>query len=205
MQNLNKNNPKESIEEDYKNVRAVLSGDSSSFQHLQKKYKRIIASLIRKMVRNEDDVEDLTQETFIKAYNRLSSFNFSYAFSGWIYRIASNTCIDFLRKKRFTTVSLSQPIGNDEDNLFFEIEDNSTVPDLDVLHRERKQALDDAIKSLPENYREIIKLRHEEDLDYTEIAVKLDLPLGTVKAHLFRARKILYTSLVKKKYLFEEK
>ena len=100
---------------------------------------------------------------------------------------------------------MSQPIGNDEDNLFFEIEDNSTVPDLDVLHRERKQALDDAIKSLPENYREIIKLRHEEDLDYTEIAVKLDLPLGTVKAHLFRARKILYTSLVKKKYLFEEK
>ena len=141
MQNPNKNNQKESNEEDYKNVRVVLNGDSSAFKHLQKKYKRIIASLIRKMVKNEDDVEDLTQETFIKAYNCLSSFNFSYSFSGWIYRIASNTCIDFLRKKRFPTISLSQPIGNDEDNLFFEIEDNTFVPDLDVLNKEGKKLL----------------------------------------------------------------
>lgn len=189
--------------EDLECIREVLSGKIESFQKLEKRYKRIIAALIRKMVRNEDDVDDLTQETFIKAYNSLSSFHFGYSFSAWIYRIASNSCIDFLRKKRFTTISLSQPIGNDDDDLFFEIEDNSYVPDRDVLSSERRKALDEAMNSLPENYREIIRLRHEEEMDYCQIAVKLDLPLGTVKAHLFRARKILMISLKKHKYLFQ--
>ena len=192
----------EDLQEDFEAIRRVLEGDNSAFRLLQKKYKRIISSLIRRMIKNEDDVDDLTQETFIKAYNALPSFKFCYSFSSWIYKIASNTCIDFLRKKRFKTVSLDQPIGDPEEENFLEIEDSSYIPDIRVLSEERKKALVDAIEKLPENYRIIIKLRHEEELDYSEISIRLNIPLGTVKAHLFRARKILYDSLKKYLYLF---
>lgn len=201
--NSNINSP-ESREQDLEAVNRVLAGDSSAFQLLQTKYNRIIIALVRKMVRNEDDVEDLAQETFIKAYKALKTFQPGYSFSAWIYRIASNTCIDFLRKKRFMTVSLSQPVGNSDDDYFFEIEDKSYVPDIGVLADERKKALKEAIENLPDNYREIIKLRHEEEMDYNQISKQLDLPLGTVKAHLFRARKLLLADLKKKKELFTD-
>ena len=144
------------------------------------------------MIKNDSDVEDLVQETFIKAYKALDKFKFNYSFSAWIYRIASNNTIDFLRKRRFDTFSIDKPIGNAEDENYFEIEDNSYSPDANVLDEQKSEIIQDAIDSLPENYREIILLRHEEELDYKAIADKLDLPLGTVKAHLFRARKLLY-------------
>jgi RNA polymerase sigma-70 factor (ECF subfamily) len=194
----------ETNEEDFQAVKQVLAGNNSAFQILQKKYIKVVAALIRKMIKNEDDVEDLVQETFIKAYNALNTFQFGYAFSAWLYRIASNNCIDFLRKKRFATVSLDKPVQSDDDDLYIEIEDTTNRADMDMIASERHQALYKAIDALPENYKIIIKMRHEEELDYTEIAVKLDLPLGTVKAHLFRARKILYTALKNHQYLFQE-
>ncbi len=179
-------------EEDRFAVRQILeNGDHSYFTFIQNKYYKIIASLIRRMIKDEDDVEDLTQETFIKAYSALSTYRSEYAFSSWIYRIASNNCIDFLRKKRFPTISIDKPIESAEDDIYFEIEDKTTIPDLNIMSEEKRQIIEDSINSLPENYREIIKLRHEEELDYSEISAKLGLPLGTVKAHLFRARKIL--------------
>ncbi len=192
----------ESQKEDFEAIRKVTAGDSSAFAFLEKKYHKIIAALIRKMVKNEEDVQDLTQETFIKAYNALDSFHFGFSFSSWIYKIASNTCIDFLRKKRFQTVSLSQPVpgSSDEENVF-EIEDDSYIPDMNVLSEERIKILKEAIDRLPDNYREIIKLRHEKELDYTEISDILNIPLGTVKAHLFRARKNLYSMLKKHLYV----
>lgn len=193
----------ESQEEDFDAVRRVLKGDSSGFEILQKKYTRIISSLIRRMIRNEEDVRDLTQDTFIKAYNALSSFQFGYSFSSWIYKIASNTCIDFLRKKRLAQVSLSQR-NNSEEEYELEIEDKDYMPDLNVMTEEKIKALREAIENLPENYREIIKLRHEKEMDYADIAEKLDIPLGTVKAHLFRARKQLFQQLKKYRYLFVE-
>ena len=193
----------ESQKEDFDAVRRVLNGDSSGFGILQKKYKRIITSLIRRMIRNEQDVQDLTQDTFIKAYNALKSFQFGYSFSSWIYKIASNTCIDFLRKKRLAEVSLSQKSNSDEE-YEIEIEDKSFLPDMRVLTEERSRALQQAIEKLPDNYREIIKLRHETEMDYADIAEKLNLPLGTVKAHLFRARKQLFEQLKKYRYLFVE-
>lgn len=190
-----------SQKDDFEAIRAVLNGDNSQFSLLDKKYHRIIAALIRKMVRNEEDVEDLTQETFIKAYNALPTFHFGYSFSSWIYKIASNTCIDFLRKKRFQTISLNQPMqGSADEENEYEIEDDSYIPDRHILSEERQKVLKQAIERLPDNYREIIKMRHEQELDYIEISEKLNLPIGTVKAHLFRARKALYSML--KKHLF---
>ncbi len=190
-------------QEDFEIVSKILAGDTSLFVILEKKYKRIIVALIRKMIHNEDDVQDLTQETFIKAYNALSKFRFGYTFSSWLYKIASNSCIDFMRKKRFQTVPLyTQRPGEEEQEL--EIPDNYYNPDVTVLAEERKQVLMNAIEQLPENYKMIIRLRHDEDLDYSDIALKLNIPLGTVKAHLFRARKILLEQLKGKKYLFVE-
>jgi len=193
----------ESQEEDFEAVRRVLAGDNSGFEVLQKKYNRIITSLIRRMIRNEEDVRDLTQDTFIKAYNAISSFQFGYSFSSWIYKIASNTCIDFLRKKRLTEVSLNQKTNSDEE-YEIEIEDKDYMPDISLITDEKLNALRDAIEKLPDNYKEIIKLRHEKEMDYADIAETLDIPLGTVKAHLFRARKQLFTQLKKYRYLFVE-
>ena len=99
-------------------------------------------------------------------------------------------------------MSLDQSIGDDDSNYFIQVEDSSNLPDLNVLFNERKQALNDAIAKLPENYKKIIHLRHELELDYSEIAEQLNIPLGTVKAHLFRARKILLLKLRKKRHLF---
>jgi RNA polymerase sigma-70 factor (ECF subfamily) len=191
-------------EEDYKIIVRILEGETSNFEILQKKYKRVISSLIRRMVKDEDDIDDLTQETFIKAYNALNKFQPGYAFSSWIYRIASNTCIDFMRKKRFNFVYIDQPIKNDEDEQYIEIEDTSYQPDTEYLINERKNILKNAIDALPENYRTIIRMRHEEDLDYKEISTLLDLPLGTVKAHLFRARKLLLNALQGHQHLLNE-
>ncbi len=194
----------ENKEEDYEAIRKVLEGNDSAFGLLQNKYKRLIHALIRKMIKDEKDVEDLTQETFIKAYRSLKTFNFEYSFSSWIYKIASNNCIDFLRKRRFPTISLNQPFYNSDDDYFLQIKDDKNRADLNILANERKNALREAIDELPERYGTIIKLRHENDMEYVEIAEKLDLPLGTVKAHLFRARKMLFAKLKKKRHLFSD-
>ncbi len=189
-------------EQDAQAVREVLAGDKRAFEKLQNRYFKLIKSLIRRMIRDERDVDDLTQETFIKAYNALNTFRFDYSFSSWIYRIASNSCIDFLRKKRFSTVPLNRSVDNSTEEYVVEIEDDSFTADRKVLMEERRKALDKAVEKLPENYKLIIKLRHVEELDYKEIAERLDMPLGTVKAHLFRARKTLLAGLKNQKYLF---
>lgn len=194
---------KKSSEEDFQAIRDVLAGKESSFGFLQEKYRPRITGLIRRMIKDEDDVKDLVQESFIKAYKALPNFQFGYNFSAWIYRIASNNCIDFLRKKRFKTISIDQPLKSDEDH-YLDIEDNNMLPDVSLISKERKQIINQAIEELPENYRTIINLRHKEELDYKEIAEKLDLPLGTVKAHLFRARKSLLEALQDKKHLIRK-
>lgn len=205
MKSSKENSAKRNLEDIAVVERILIAGEKSAFSFIQNRYSKLIASLIRKMIKDEDDVDDLTQETFIKAFNALGAFNKDYSFSAWICRIASNSCIDFLRKKRFPTISLSRPLeSSSEDDVYFEIEDNSYIPDKSVLSEEKIKAMNDAIAELPENYREIIRLRHEEELDYAEISAKLSIPLGTVKAHLFRARKILALNLKKSLYLFND-
>jgi RNA polymerase sigma-70 factor (ECF subfamily) len=196
---------KQSNQEDFETLREILSGNTDAFQRIEKKYRGIVSSLIRRMVKNDTDIEDLTQETFIKVFKALPKFQFEYSFSSWIYRIASNNTIDFLRKKRFNTFSIDQPIGNSDDDNYFEIEDNSFLADDMVLKDEKRQILDDAIEELPDNYRRIIELRHKKELEYKEIAEILQIPLGTVKAHLFRARKLLYEALKNQKKMLTDK
>lgn len=193
----------QSRKEDADLIRRAVEGDQRAFTALQKKYNPAIANLIRRMLRNSEDVEDLVQETFVKAFNALSSFNHEYAFSTWLYKIASNHCIDFLRKKRLKTFSLDQPIETKDGEMRYEVSDSTWMPDSDIEDREKARVLQHAINDLPEKYRRVIKLRHEEELDYQEIANTLDLPLGTVKAHLFRARAMLFKKLKNKVFYFQ--
>jgi RNA polymerase sigma-70 factor (ECF subfamily) len=191
-----------SKDEDIHTIECILSGDTDMFEVLQNKYKLLIYSLMRKMVKDEDDIDDLVQETFIKAYRSLSNYNQDYAFSSWLYKIASNTSIDFLRKKRIL-VSISHSNTTEEEDEEYEIEDSSYLPDANIIDSERSAIIKNAINELHEKYRVIIQLRHDEDLDYVEIAERLGIPLGTVKVNLFRARKLLELSLRKYPDLFD--
>ena len=199
---VSKEKKQKSQAEDLELLENINQGSQAAYNRLQKKYYKIVLSLIRKMIKDEDDAEDLTQEAFIKAFGALESFNKNYNFSSWLFRIASNHCIDFLRKKRFQTISINQPVNNDEDEQYIEIKDDTYQPEVTVMNEERKTALNNAISELPENYQNIIKMRHEMDMDYKEISQKLDMPLGTVKAHLFRARKALLEILKKQPEFF---
>jgi RNA polymerase sigma-70 factor (ECF subfamily) len=143
------------------------------------------------MIRDKDEVEDLTQEAFIKAFMSLSSFNDEFAFSTWLYKIATNNCIDYIRRKKLQTFSIDKPVESKESDYTFELPDSTYEPDQELIDRQRKKLLDDAINSLPAKYRHVIHLRHVEEKEYQEIAAILKLPLGTVKAHIFRAREML--------------
>ncbi|TSA39999.1 sigma-70 family RNA polymerase sigma factor [bacterium] len=181
----------ESREEDAVLIRRALAGEQRSYKKLRQKYHESIYNLIYRMIRDKDEVEDLTQEAFIKAFMSLSSFNDEFAFSTWLYKIATNNCIDYIRRKKLQTFSIDKPIESKESDYTYELPDSTYEPDQDLIDRQRKKLLEDAINSLPAKYRHVIHLRHVEEKEYQEIAAILRLPLGTVKAHIFRAREML--------------
>lgn len=185
----------ESRQEDFRVIREAVSGSQDAYKFLMKKYHDPIYNLIFKMIHDKSDVEDLTQEAFIKAFNSLPSFNFEFAFSTWLYKIATNNSIDYLRKKKIKTFSINKPIETKDGEVEYEIPDSTFVPDQPVIFDQKRNIIQDAIDTLPEKYQTVIIMRHQEEKSYEEISEELNLPLGTVKAHLFRAREILYKQL----------
>jgi RNA polymerase sigma factor (sigma-70 family) len=148
-----------------------------------------------KMVRNAQEAEDLTQEAFMKAFNSLETFNEEFAFSTWLMKIASNNCIDFLRKRKLKTYSIHDPIQYKDEKIEIDLPDQGPSPERSLLQVERRRMIEEAINELPERYRYVIILRHKEEKSYEEISDILNLPLGTVKAQIFRAREILNRKL----------
>lgn len=185
----------ESKQEDTILIQEALAGNQPAFARLRQKYHDAIYNLIYRMIREKDEVQDLTQEAFIKAFGSLSSFNDEFAFSTWLYKIATNNCIDHIRRRKLQTFSIDKPIESKESDFSFELPDTNDEPDQEMIARQRKKLLDDAINSLPPKYRQVIVMRHQEEMEYQEIAHILKLPLGTVKAHIFRAREMLYKYL----------
>lgn len=177
--------------EDIELIDKALKGNQPAYDRLMKKYFKLIQNLIQRMIYNKDDVDDLTQEAFIKAFNSLEKFDKEYAFSTWLYKIATNNCIDYLRKKKLSTFSIDKEINSDEDVIYFEIPDEDYKPDKQLIDSQKTKIIQEAIDTLPDKYKKVILLRHRFDKDYEEIAKELKIPLGTVKAHLFRAREIL--------------
>lgn len=177
--------------EDAQLIREALKGDQAAFKKLLKRYHDPIFNLIYRIIHNREQVEDLTQESFVKAFASLRNFNEEYAFSTWIYKIATNTSIDYIRKKKLETFSINKPIALEESDYTFELPDITYQPDKEIINRQRSKLLEEAINRLPEKYKRVIILRHTEERDYAEIASILKLPIGTVKAHIFRARELL--------------
>ena len=177
--------------EDIKLIKEALSGEQSAYDRLMKKYYKLIHNLIYRMIFKKEDVEDLTQEAFIKAFKSLDKFDRQFAFSTWLFKIATNNCIDYLRKKKLSTFSIDKNIATDDDEFKFEIPDNDNKPDKYIITHQRKKIIDEAIENLPIKYKRVIVLRHKQEKDYEEIARELKLPLGTVKAHIFRGRELL--------------
>lgn len=183
--------PSKSKIEDIALIDEALAGSQAAFEKLMNKYYQHIYNLIYKMIFKKEDVEDLTQEAFIKAFNSLENFDSQFAFSTWLYKIATNNSIDYLRKKKLSTFSIDKEIASEDSDFKFEIPDTEYVPDNKIIEEERKKIIDEAIESLPDKYKKVIVLRHKNDMEYEEIAEKLELPLGTVKAHIFRGRELL--------------
>ena len=181
----------ESRAEDKRLIVQALAGEQEAFARLLKKYRDQIYNLVYRMVNKPQEVEDLTQEAFIKAFAALHTFNDEYAFSTWLYKIATNNCIDWLRKRKLNTFSIDKPLHAGDGEYHFEIPDSSYIPDQDIISRQQKLTIQEAIEKLPDKYRRVIIMRHVEEKSYEDIAIELSLPLGTVKAHIFRAREML--------------
>jgi RNA polymerase sigma-70 factor (ECF subfamily) len=176
--------------EDADLVRRCLSGDQRACRDLVRRYERPVYSVLMRVVRRAEDAEDLVQETFVKVFQALDRYDTERPFSAWIFTIASRLAIDHLRRRRVKTVSLevSEP-GSTEDPP--DVEDNGLKPDEITSNAEEESNAARLIDSLPEHYRIVVVLRHQQDLSYEEIAEALNLPLGTVKARIHRARALL--------------
>ena len=188
--------------EDDSLVKSALSGNEGAYKKLVDKYDRPIFFHIKKMIREQELVEDLVQEVFMKAFNNLSTYSHEYAFSTWLYRIATNHTIDYLRKKKLQTLSINDPYKTKDGEIEIQLPDESFATDQPIMRKERKHIVQEAIAELPEKYRAVIRMRHMDELSYQEISEELDLPLGTVKAHIFRARELLYKALKDKRDTF---
>lgn len=187
--------PSESSEQDRAYVERALGGDEAAFAALMEKYQHGLYHHIRRMLRDKKEAEDLVQESFIKAFSALASYSSDYAFSTWLYKIATNHTIDYLRKRKLPTFSIDKPLRTKEGELEYELPDTTYRPDRHVVEDQRRELIQQAIDDLPPKYHRVIVMRHQEEKSYEEIAEELDLPLGTVKAHIFRARKLLYKHL----------
>jgi RNA polymerase sigma factor (sigma-70 family) len=174
-------------------IRALESRDQKAYEELMSRYRESIFFLILRMVNNDDDAEDLMMVTFAKAFHRLHQYTPQFAFSTWLFKIATNNCIDFLRKKRIKAMSIDQGIATDEgDYMEFNIRDTDGLnPEEEMQKQQRMILLRGVVEKLKPRYRRLIEMRYYQELAYEEIATELDLPLGTVKAQLFRAKAFL--------------
>lgn len=188
-----KGNLSEKAQKDYELVQRAIAGCQRSYKTLNERYQHSIFHTMLKMVRNREDAHDLTQEAFGKAFNKLPTYAPHFAFSTWLFKIAINNCIDHIRKKRIKTLSIDDPIEPNSDYGFANnIKAPSLNPEEQIIRGQRINLMRESITELSPKYRLMIELRYFEELSYDEIAQLLEIPLGTVKAQLFRAKEILF-------------
>lgn len=172
-------------------VRRCLAGDQRACRELVQRFQRPVFSILVRMVRRAEDAEDLTQETFVKMFRALDRYDPERPFSSWLFTIASRLAIDHIRKRRLHTISLSQVEPGSHEERTIEVPDEGPGPDVVTSNREEEKLTSALIDSLPPHYRIVVLLRHQQDLSYEEIAETLQMPLGTVKARIHRARALL--------------
>lgn len=184
---------------DFNLVVRAKKGEQKAYAELMQRYRDSIYFMVLKMVNNKDDAMDLTVETFGKAFEHIERYKPDFAFSTWLYRIATNNCIDFIRKKRLKVVSINTMVDEEGDERSLEIKSEILNPEESSIKKQENEQLKLLVDRLPSRYKTLILLRYYDELSYEEIAQQLDLPLGTVKAQLFRARDFLQNILSKKK------
>jgi len=190
-------------QEDLELVALAKKGNQAAFDKLMARYRDSIFFMVLKMVHNRDDAEDLTLEAFGKAFNSINNYSADFAFSTWLFKIATNNSIDFIRKKKLQTTSLDQKTTTEDGEITpIAVKDHNANPEESLVKEQRAAKIRAAIEQLSPKYRSLIELRYLDELAYEEIAEKLDIPLGTVKAQLFRAKDMLYNILkvTKEKY-----
>jgi RNA polymerase sigma factor (sigma-70 family) len=179
---------------DYNLVQKALhQQDQKAYAELMERYREPIYYMLLKMVNNKDDAEDLTIEAFGKAFRRLGQYTPQFAFSTWLFKIASNNCIDYIRKKKIKAISIDQGFQTDDgDTIEINVKDAVIDPAEAMEKEERIKKMREIVDKLKPRYRKLVELRYFDELAYEEIAEQLNLPLGTVKAQLFRAREFLF-------------
>jgi RNA polymerase sigma-70 factor (ECF subfamily) len=177
-------------------VATAVGGGEGSFEELVRRYQRPISAYVYRMVGNYESALDLTQEIFIKVYSSLRRYRAEFKFSTWIYKIAHNSAVDHLRRN--ATREQSLVMGTEGDQYDLPVESGRLSPEQESERKERRIEIESVVRALPANYRELIILRHSQDLSYEEIVEVTGLPLGTVKNRLFRAREMMRQQFVEK-------
>ena len=178
------------------------NGDEKAFADFLKIYREPLYLMLLKMTNDPVEADDLTIEAFGKAFRSLHLYSPTHAFSTWLFTIASNNCIDHIRKKRLQTVSINNVYPQDDENQTeMQIESNAPNPEEEFITGQRVKIMREAVQLLKPRYKKLVEMRYFEELSYEEISLKLALPIGTVKAQLFRARDLLYNLLKNRKDL----
>ena len=194
--NMN-SNLSEKAQFDVRLVEKAKKNDQAAYAQLMNRYWEAIYYMLLKMVNNASDAEDLTIEAFSKAFKKLEQYTPNFAFSTWLFKIASNNCIDFIRKKRIDHISLDREIG-DKGRVSSIIIAEVSDPEEDLIKKQKAKLMRHVVTTLKPRYRDLVELRYFKEYSYEEIADELNLPLGTVKAQLFGARELLYNILKQK-------
>ncbi len=189
---INKNLSDKAIE-DFELVQSAVQGNQqAAYAALMARYRDTVFHTMLKMVRNRDDAEDLTMEAFAKAFIKLKSYTPAYAFSTWLFKIATNNGIDFIRRQRMEMLSIDDHISEGSERDFSNnLHSDSLDPEERFIRDQRQKIMRLTLFKLSEKYRTMIELRYFEELSYSEISTRLGLPVGTVKAQLFRAKELL--------------
>lgn len=183
-------------QQDIELVEKARKGDQLAYADLLGRYRDAIYFMLLKMVNSPVDAEDLTIEAFGKAFKNIDQYTPNFAFSTWLFKIATNNCIDFIRKKRASHVSLDQTIdGEDTLSPSSLIQSDSLDPESSMINQQKIKHMRNVVSRLKPRYRNLVELRYFKEYSYEEIAEELDIPIGTVKAQLFRARELLLNIL----------
>jgi RNA polymerase sigma factor (sigma-70 family) len=194
------NNITEPIPDDKHLVAKVLAGDTRAFGNIVHNTEKLVAQIVYKMIPVEEDRKDLAQDIYLKAYKRLAGFRFQAKLSTWIAQIAYNTCYDYLEKKKFTLINTQETNREDDDHEevldILNTRANRIATQHDMVRKDLSVILNEEMNKLSPVFRTIITLYHNEEMSYEEIGQIMDLPEGTVKSYLFRARKKLKENLL---------
>ena len=187
----------EKAKEDLKIIEQALThGDPRAYNILMSKYRDPIFFMLYERVNDKELAKELTIEALGKAFNKLHSYSSNYAFSTWLFTIAKNNCIDYLRKKKLPVYSIDKLIEHDEGSQStIDIPDQEDGPEKKLINKQRIQIIRNIVEQLKPNYRRLVKLRYFKEYSYEEISKELNIPIGTVKAQLFRSREQLFKIL----------